>query len=462
MAGGGAVVASSGRENLHESKTTWFVVMTAFVAASGGLMFGYDNGVSGGVSAMDPFLEKFFPEVLAQKNVETSRETAYCKYDSQKLQTFTSVLFLAGLLAAFPAGWVTTHRGRKTSMVISGAFYIVGCILLAAAEHISMLYIGRVMLGIGVGFAIQCTTLYNSEMAPAKLRGAMNILFQWMVTIGILIAQLVNYGTEKTTWGWRLSLGIAIIPAIILFIGGLLLPETPNSLVERGFHEEARRVLTKLRGTPNIDVEYEDIVLAVEAAQAVKENPWKTLMRPQYRPQLIITCLMPFFQQFTGINAVIFYSPVLFSSLGSGDAAALESTLIVGAVNVVATMVAIGLVDRVGRRALLLEAGFQCTAAEIVVAALLGHYYAQSTDGTLPDNVSIAVIVMICVFIASFAWSWGPLGWLIPSTGVVAHNKDLDGRPSMVNGVDVLRASMANSSMAAKSMEAGQGATTLK
>jgi sugar porter (SP) family MFS transporter len=489
-------------------------------------MFGYDNGVSGGVSGMDPFLGRFFPQVLAKKLAADNAQEAgtgspYCKFDDQKLQTFTSCLFLAGLLASFPAAWVTSNRGRKTSMVISGACYMAGSIILTAAMHVSMLYIGRVLLGIGVGFAIQCTTLYNSEVAPARLRGALNILFQLMVTIGILVSQLINYGTQHLEWGWRLSLGIAFVPAFILFCGGILLPETPNSLIERGHLEEGRNVLKKIRGTEEIDIEYEDILLATQQAKMITDSPYVTLMKRQYRPQLIITILMPFFQQFTGINAIIFYSPIFFSSLGSGDKAALESTVIVGAVNVLSTLVAVFGVDRFGRRTLLLEAGVQMFIAEVIVAILLGHYFADSAK--LPNSVAIGVIVLICFFISSFAWSWGPLGWLVPSEihpletrsagqginvavnllftfligqsflsmlctmefgvflffagfvlamtifvyffipetkglliedvhevfaahwfwkriGAVAHHKDIEGRPSMIGGVDVLKA----------------------
>jgi sugar porter (SP) family MFS transporter len=414
-----ALAGLGNRTTQYESKFTWFVLMTALVAASGGLMFGYDNGVSGGVSGMDHFLAKFYPDILARKiandnSVDRGVGSPYCKFDDQHLQTFTSCLFLAGLLSSFPAAWVTSNRGRKTSMVISGAAYMAGSVILTAAVHISMLYIGRVMLGIGVGFAIQCTTLYNSEMAPARLRGAMNILFQLMVTIGILVSQLINYGTERFFWGWRVSLGIAVIPALILFIGGLTLPETPNSLIERGHLEEGRDVLQRIRGTENIQIEYEDILLATQQAKMIQNgNPYRTLFSREYRPQLVITVLMPFFQQFTGINAVIFYSPILFQSLGTGDKAALESTVIVGAVNVLSTLVAVFGVDRFGRRALLLEAGFQMFVAEVIIAVLLGHYFADSSK--LPNSVSIGVIVLFCFFISSFAWSWGPLGWLVPS-----------------------------------------------
>jgi sugar porter (SP) family MFS transporter len=232
------------------------------------------------------------------------------------------------------------------------------------------------------------------------------------VTIGILVAQLINYGTQHFYWGWRVSLGIAIIPAVILLLGGILLPETPNSLIERGHFEEGKRVLRKIRGTDNIDIEFEDIALASAAANQIK-HPFRNLMRREYRPQLIITILMPFFQQFTGINAIIFYAPQLFSSLGSSQESALLSTLIIGAVNVLSTLVAVFGVDRLGRRLLLLEAGFQMFVAEVIVAVLLAVYFGR--EGGLPDDVAIGVIVMICVFISCFAWSWGPLGWLVPS-----------------------------------------------
>jgi sugar porter (SP) family MFS transporter len=413
MGGGGPVADLPGqRTDQHEGRYTPYVAMVTLVAASGGLMFGYDNGVSGGVSNMDAFLEKFYPSVFVAKNADNS-DSPYCKFNNQKLQTFTSCLFLAGLVASFPAAWVTKHKGRKVSMVTAGAAYMIGTIILVAAEVEAMLYIGRAILGFGVGFAIQCTTLYNSEMAPAKLRGGLNILFQLMVTIGILVAQLINYGTQHHSWGWRVSLAIAFVPAFILFWGGILLPETPNSLIERGHLDEAQRVLRKLRGTDNIRVEYEDILLATQAAKEVGGNAYATLLKRQYRPQLIITILMPFFQQFTGINAIIFYSPIFFSTLGSGDKASLLASVIVGAVNVLSTLVAVFGVDRLGRRVLLLEAGVQMFIAEILVAILLGHYFANSDD--LPNSVAIGVIVLICVFVSAFAWSWGPLGWLIPS-----------------------------------------------
>lgn len=414
MAGGVIPVGPPGGSDPSSYKggLTVFVLFTSIIAASGGLLFGYDNGVTGGVTAMPSFLSKFFPSVLRAEEAGVGANSAYCKYDNQMLQLFTSSLFIAGLFGSIPAAFTTRHWGRRASMLIAAVAYCIGVGLVTGAVNLVMLVIGRVLLGVGVGFANQCVTLYNSEMAPAHLRGALNILFQLAVTIGILAAQLINYGTQHINkWGWRLSLGAAIVPSVILLFGGIFLPDTPNSLIERGKYEEGRRVLQRIRGVEDVNAEYDDIKYAVDTVQRTEEK-WTTIFTRKYRPQLAICTLMPLFQQFTGINAIIFYAPQLFSSLGSGQDSALLSTIIIGAVNVVSTLVAVFLVDRVGRKPLLIEAGIQMFCAEVAIAIILGLKFKTAL---LPDNFAIAVIVLVCVFVSCFAWSWGPLAWLIPS-----------------------------------------------
>jgi MFS family permease len=145
------------------------------------------------------------------------------------------------------------------------------------------------------------------------------------------------------------SLAMGAVPSLILFFGSMLLPDTPNSLVQRGRSDDGRKVLQKIRGTDNVDVEFDDIVEAVRISAAVK-NPWRTITRRRYWPQLIISILVPIFQQLTGINAIMFYAPQLFQAAGHSAESALLSTVITGAVNVGATFVAILLVDRIGRR----------------------------------------------------------------------------------------------------------------
>lgn len=212
----------------------------------------------------------------------------------------------------------------------------------------------------------QSVPLYLSEMAPAKLRGMLNIAFQLMITIGIFIANLVNYFTNKIEggWGWRLGLGLAAVPAIIITVGSLFLPDTPNSLIERGHNEQAMSMLRKIRGTDDIKAEYDDLVVASEDSQVVK-HPWSTLLQKKYRPQLCMSLLIPTFQQLTGINVVMFYAPVLFKTLGFGDDASLMSAVITGLVNVVATFVSIITVDKVGRRALFLQGGVQMVISQV-------------------------------------------------------------------------------------------------
>lgn len=291
-------------------------------------------------------------------------------------------------------------------MMIGGVCFLIGTLLVAAAFSTAQLVIGRVVLGFGVGFATQATPLYLSEMAPYNLRGALNIMFQLAVTVGILAAQLINYGTQYLQpWGWRLSLALGGVPALMLFFGAMMLPDTPNSLLERGKKEEGRRVLERIRGTSrewtsmmthfenrgqawwtdhlhprsarrvavlpwrsssspcmrnraagaDVDAELEDITEAVAVAKSIK-NPYTTIFRRRYWPQLIISIMIPIFQQWTGINAIMFYAPQLFESIGHGTKAALLNTVVIGAVNVGSTLVSIVSVDKLGRKILFVGA----------------------------------------------------------------------------------------------------------
>lgn len=411
MPAGGFSVASAGTE--FEAKITPIVIISCIMAATGGLMFGYDVGVSGGVTSMPSFLKKFFPVVYRQSQNEDDNN--YCKYDNQGLQLFTSSLYLAGLTATFFASYTTRRLGRRLTMLIAGGFFIVGTVLNAAAANLAMLIIGRILLGCGVGFANQAVPLFLSEIAPTRIRGGLNILFQLNVTIGILFANLVNYGTAKIEggWGWRVSLGLAGIPACLLTIGAILVVDTPNSLIERGHMEEGKAVLKKIRGTDNVEPEFLELVEASRIAKLVK-HPFRNLIKRKNRPQLVIAVSLQIFQQFTGINAIMFYAPVLFSTLGFGSDASLYSAVITGAVNVLSTVVSIYSVDKVGRRMLLLEAGAQMFLSQVVIAIILA-IKVTDTSNDLGKVWAILVVVLICTYVSSFAWSWGPLGWLIPS-----------------------------------------------
>ncbi|XP_042492766.1 sugar transport protein 5-like isoform X2 [Macadamia integrifolia] len=356
MAGG--VFAVEGNDSGFAGRLTMSVVITCIVAASGGLIFGYDIGISGGVTTMEPFLRKFFPSVL--RKMKATEKNLYCVFDSQVLTSFTSSLYIAGLAASLVASRLTRALGRRATMVLGGCTFFIGAVINGAAVNIAMLILGRILLGFGVGFTNQATPVYLSEMAPSKWRGAFSTGFQFFIGIGVVAANGLNYGSSRLEWGWRLSLGVAALPAIVMTLGALVISDTPSSLVERGKLAEAEQSLRRARGV-NSDVEAElnSLIKTTEVMKAANQEPFKTIFERQYRPHLVMSVAIPFFQQLTGINVIAFYAPVLFQSVGFGNDSALMASLILGVVNLCSILVSTGLVDRYGRRALFLQGGTQ-------------------------------------------------------------------------------------------------------
>ncbi|GAA0157606.1 secondary carrier transporter [Lithospermum erythrorhizon] len=413
MAGGGlaAVGVAKERAEQYEGKVTLYVIIACVVAATGGSLFGYDIGISGGVTSMDEFLERFFYGVYIKK--QHAHENNYCKYNNQGLAAFTSSLYLTGLVATLVASPITRTYGRRISIICGGSSFFIGAILNASAVNLAMLLLGRIMLGVGIGFGNQAVPLYLSEMAPTHLRGALNMMFQLATTLGIFTANMINYGTSKLhRWGWRLSLGLAAAPAILMTVGGLLLPETPNSLIEQGKKEQGKQVLERIRGTKNVDAEFEDMVEASEMANSIK-HPFRNILERRNRPQLVMAICMPMFQILTGINSILFYAPVLFQALGFKRNASLYSSALTGAVLASSTLVSMAIVDRWGRRVLLIGGGIQMVVCQVIVAMILGLKFDNGEE--LAESYSVILVVVICLFVAAFGWSWGPLGWTVPS-----------------------------------------------
>ncbi|KAF8722249.1 hypothetical protein HU200_022558 [Digitaria exilis] len=421
---GAPAAAEAGQQLTKEypGRLTLYVFVTCAVAATGGLIVGYDIGISGGVTSMDTFLQEFFPSVYRKERTARGG-SQYCKFDSQLLTAFTSSLYLAALAASFFVASVARSLGRRWCMFGGGVSFLAGAALNAAARNVSMLIVGRILLGVGVGFAGLSIPIYLSEMAPHRLRGMLNIGLQLMITVGIFSANLVNYGAAKIKagWGWRLSLGLAAVPASIITVGSLFLPDTPNSLINRGHHEHARQVLRRIRGTDDIEDEYNDLVAAasgeVSSGGVRRRPPWLDILQRRYRPQLTMAVAIPFFQQLTGINVIMFYAPVLFKTIGLGGDASLMSAVITGLVNIVATLVSIATVDRLGRRKLFFQGGCQMLVCQIIIGTLIGVGFGASggDEGAIPKTSAAAIVAFICVYVAGFAWSWGPLGILVPS-----------------------------------------------
>lgn len=213
---------------------------------------------------------------------------------------------------------------------------------------------------------LQATPVYLSEMAPPKWRGAFNTGFQFFIGIGVVTANCLNYGAAKLTWGWCLSLGLAVVPAVIMTLGALLISDTPSSLVERGKVEQAKQSLIKVRGKgTDIEPKLNDLIRSSKLAKAANQEPFVTIFERQYRPHLTMAIAIPFFQQVTGINIIAFYAPVLFQSVGFGSDSALIAAIILGLVNLASILVSTVVVDRFGRRFLFLEGGIQMFICQV-------------------------------------------------------------------------------------------------
>ncbi|KAL5777176.1 hypothetical protein ACOSP7_010102 [Xanthoceras sorbifolium] len=395
-------------------KITVSVVITCVVAASSGLIFGYDIGISGGVTTMMPFLHKFFPSVL--RKAAGAKTNIYCMYDSQVLTAFTSSLYIAGLASSLVASRLTAVLGRRNIMVLGGCTFLAGAAINGGAANIAMLILGRILLGFGVGFTNQATPVYLSEVAPPKWRGAFNTGFQFFIGIGVVAANCINFGTAKHSWGWRVSLGLAMVPAAIMTIGALLISDTPSSLVERGKVEQARNSLVKVRGRDtDVETELNELIKSSEVAKTANQEPFVTIFERQYRPHLVMSIAIPFFQQVTGINIIAFYAPVLFQSVGFGSDSSLIAAIILGLVNLASILVSTAVVDRCGRRFLFLIGGIQMFICQVGVAIVLAVTTGVSGTKHISKGYAILVLTLMCIYAAGFGWSWGPLSWLIPS-----------------------------------------------
>ncbi|CAI9091994.1 OLC1v1027122C1 [Oldenlandia corymbosa var. corymbosa] len=404
----------SGQAGQYNAKITSFVALSCAIAATGGLIFGYDLGISGGVTSMGHFLKEFFPDVYIRMKGD-SKTSNYCKFDSQLLTSFTSSLYIAGLFASICASSVTRAFGRRTSILLGGTAFLAGSAIGGAANNVAMLIIGRALLGVGIGFTNQSVPLYLSEMAPPKYRGAFTNGFSFCVGIGVLVANLINYGTQKIKggWGWRVSLSMAAAPAMILTFGALFLPETPNSLIQRGYSpDKVKKLLQQVRGVDDIQAELDDLIQANDTSKTIK-HPFKDILRRKYRPQLVMAIALPFFQQVTGIDVITFYAPVLFRTVGLGESASLMSAVVTGVVGSLAIVMTLLIVDKVGRKVLFFIGGGLMLVCQFLIGGIMAVKLGD--HGGMNNVYAYLVLILVCIYVAGFGLSWGPLGWLVPS-----------------------------------------------
>jgi len=362
------------------------VYLAAAFAGLGGLLFGYDTGVISGA-------ELFFKNDFA-------------------LSTFALEVIVSGVLVGAAVGALGGGRladifGRRTLLIATALIFAVGAILCAAAASAGMLVGGRIIVGLAIGLSSSTVPVYISEVAPPGARGWTVSLFQLAITIGILLAYLVDYAFAPVQ-GWRWMFGVALVPAAIFGIGMLFLPESPRWLISRGRREESRAALTRIQGAAGVEAEFQEIERSLaEDASAGERGNWHDLLSPAIRPALIVGIGLAIFQQVTGINTVIYYAPMTIQSAGISSASgAILATAGIGLVNVIMTVVSMWLIDRAGRRPLLLTG----IAGMIVSLSILGYiFHAPGRSGGIGE---IAVIALM-VYVASFAISLGPIFWLL-------------------------------------------------
>ena len=306
------------------------VVLTSVIAALAGLLFGLDIGV---ISGALPFIARQF------------------HINDQGQEWIVSSMMVGAAFGALGSGWMAKAIGRKYSLMIGAALFACASGLCAFAWSPAVLIIGRVFLGLAVGIASFTAPLYLSEIAPTTMRGAMISLHQLMVTVGILAAFISNTAFSGAG-DWRWMLGVIAFPAIALLIGLLFLPRSPRWLMSRGRDAEAAKVLERLRSDSNaVATEMREIAEQLK----VEFQGWGLFRsNPNFRRSVWLGVLLQVMQQLTGINVVMYYAPRIFGLAGYGTAHdQLWGTVIVGAVNVAATFIAIGLVDRWGRKPIL-------------------------------------------------------------------------------------------------------------
>jgi MFS transporter, SP family, galactose:H+ symporter len=362
-----------------------FVYLAAAFAGLGGLLFGYDTGVISGAELF--FKNDFSLTVFA-------------------LEVIVSGVLAGAALGALLGGRLADIFGRRTLLILTALIFAAGAILCAAATSPTILIVGRIIVGFGIGLSSSAVPVYISEVAPADARGWTVSLFQLAITLGILLAYLVDYAFARIQ-GWRWMFGLAVVPAAIFAFGMLFLPESPRWLVKRGRLDAARAILSRIRDTSDVEAELQQILNGLDQAQ--EQGNWRDLLSPQLRPALIVGIGLAVFQQVTGINTVIYYAPMIVQSAGIPSASgAILTTAGIGIVNVLMTIISMWLIDRVGRRPLLLTG----IAGMVVTLGVLGWaFHSASPSGAL----SWLAVISIMLYVASFAISLGPIFWLLIS-----------------------------------------------
>jgi sugar porter (SP) family MFS transporter len=376
--------AESGRSVYREAFRNRRLLGVAAIAALGGFLFGYDTGVIGGAML-------FMQKDLGLKT-----------HGQQQLTV--AILLLGAIAGALIAGWSADKISRRRTKIISGTVYVIGGVGCALAQSYWQILAGRFWLGLAVGCASFVSPMYIAELVPPRIRGAVVSFNQLMVTLGILAAYIVDWGFAGFSNNWRWMFAIAVVPGAALAIGMYFMPFSPRWLVNKGREDEAREVLERYRmEDDDIDGEIDEIKDVAE-----KEFTLRELLGKAVRRTLIVGVALAVFQQIVGINTVIYYAPTILKFAGQHNTGALTQSVYIGCTNVFFTIVAILLLDKLGRRFFLIG------GTSILTAALVGLGVFFASPG-VQHSVGWLALVCLLVYIMGFAMGLGPVFWLMIS-----------------------------------------------
>ncbi|KAJ3007716.1 UNVERIFIED_CONTAM: Plasma membrane low glucose sensor [Siphonaria sp. JEL0065] len=378
-----------------------YAILIAFTAGMGGFLFGYEIGVIGQVLAIQDFISTFGTSDAAINSWVASLFQFGCVFGAAAFSVLADTL------------------GRKRSILVSGSIFAVGGVLQAVASSLPVLLVGRVVSGLAIGIASMVVPVYIAETAAAASRGTLTVIYQLMITIGILVAAIVNTVVIEVSggvaagaaWPWRVCMGIQAIPAVILVLLVSFIPYSPRWLAEKGRHEEGLAVIAKLRGLNGTDSaaieEYKAIRDNAEYEASIGNAGWGELFKGSNRRRVIIGMVNQAFQQLTGINVILYFGPTLYKNLGFSDVMSTEIMPIVfDFINCVCTFPGMYGIEKFGRKPLL-----QWGALGMALAHASVFFTGQASTSQGSSTLGGLALFFVAMFYFFFASTWGPVVW---------------------------------------------------
>ncbi|KAI6715078.1 hypothetical protein JHW43_002444 [Diplocarpon mali] len=393
-------------QRAEDLPATWAAILLGSIASVGGFMFGYESGQISGFLAMTDFLDRF-----GENGV----------FSAARQGTIVGLLCIGTLIGCLFSGWLADKIGRRYCISTSAFFYIIGVIIEITSDTQWVQFaMGRFTAGLGIGALSTSVPMYQSESVPKNIRGATVSSYQLLITMGIWTAYMVNYGTEsayQNSAQWRIPNGLSALWAILLGVAILALPESPRFAYRAGRKVEARQTMGRLAGIdpyhPFIDEEINEIEEKQKAEEAGGEHPLSEIVtgpRMLYRTLLGMTLQAG--QQLTGANFFFYYGTTIFESTGISNS--YVTSIILGSVNVGATIGGLYLIEKIGRRKMLM-AGAASMFICFMIYAFVGHFGLDATNPMATPTEGKVLIVFTCLFIVAFATTWGPLVWAVVS-----------------------------------------------